>query len=370
MKTSNTLNELTPEQAFHPGEDLKDELEARNISQAELAGKLGMKRSQINEIIKGKRNITADVAILLEKVLGIDADYWINAQKQYELDKAKVNKKLQKRQNAIEEWEKYKDKIAIKFLRKQKYLTGDPLEDIQSVKNIYNIYKLNELDDIYSQPRFSRFRKSEKLNVNPVNLIGWVKLVEYRAKKEKVDTFNKEKRKKLIKKLIDIINENWNTQQRIKETLLSFGIVMIYQEKGEKTPVDGISFWRGQNPAIGMTLRHKRIDNFTFTLFHELGHIFKHLLTDRKAEFIDLKEDLISQTRKKDEENEANKFAQESLIPQDKWNQFFYHTSNFTDVKIKNFARKVNIHPAIVHGRLCFETNNYNRRTQIDYSIK
>ena len=81
MKTSNTINELTPEQAFHPGEDLKDELEARNISQAELAGKLGMKRSQINEIIKGKRNITADLAVLLEKVLGIDADYCINAQK-------------------------------------------------------------------------------------------------------------------------------------------------------------------------------------------------------------------------------------------------------------------------------------------------
>ena len=369
MKTNNTLNELTPGQVFHPGEDLKDELEARNISQAELAEKLGMNRSQVNEIIKGKRNITADLALLLEKVLGIDAEYWLNAQKQYELDKARVNKKLQERQNAIEEWDKYKDKIAIKFLRKQKCLTGDPLEDIHSVKNIYNINKLNKLNSIFSQQRFSRFRKSEKLNVDPVNLIGWVKLVEYRAAKEKIETFRKKKRKELIAKLIAIINENSNTQQKIKDTLSSYGIVMIYQQKGDKTPVDGISFWSGQNPAIGMPLRHKRIDNFTFTLFHELGHIFKHLLTDKKAEFIDLKEDIVYQKANKDEENEANTFAQESLIPKDKWKRFFNQTNRFTDIRIKNFAREAGIHPAIVHGRLCFETRNYKRKTQIDFSI-
>jgi HTH-type transcriptional regulator/antitoxin HigA len=370
MKNKNTLNELTPEQAFHPGEDLKDELDARNISQGELARKLGMKKSQINEIIRGKRNITANLAILLEDVLGIDADYWMNAQKQYELDKARIDKKLKIRQTAIKEWENYKDKIAIRFLRKQGFIIDDPVKDIHSVKKVYNIKKLSEINEIYSQQKFKMFRKSDSLKIDPVNLIGWVKLVEYKAKEENPSTFLKEKRKELIKKLIQIINQNSNTQQRVKETLLAFGIVLIYQKKGEKTPVDGISFWSGQNPAIGMTLRHKRIDNFTFTLFHELGHIFKHLLNNKKAEFIDLNENSISQTDIKDKENEANVFARESLIPKEKWERFFQQNNRFSDTQIKNFAKEINIHPAIVHGRLCFETKNYRRSTQIDFSIR
>lgn len=63
---------------------------------------------------------------------------------------------------------------------------------------------------------------------------------------------------------------------------------MVYQAKGEKTLVDGISFWSNGNPAIRMTLRHNRLDNFAFTLFHELEHIYKHLVNKDTAEFIDL----------------------------------------------------------------------------------
>lgn len=365
---NNTLNNLTPQKTFHPGEDLKDELEARGISQAELARLLNMKKSQLNEIIKGKRNMTAEVAILLEEVLEISAEFWMNAQKQYELDKARIDNKIKKQKAAIEKWNKFKDKIAVKFLKKQGYLSGNPLEDIPVVNSIYGINDLSNITEVFAQKQFARLRQSEKLDVNPVNIIGWVKLLEHKAKSENTPEFNPQKADELLIKLKKIITQNTDTKAKAKKLLSAYGIKLIYQEKAEKTPVDGISFWSNNNPAIGLTLRHKRIDNFAFTLFHELGHIYKHLTKNKEIEYIDFKDKIHSKQNKKDEK-EADIFAQNNLIDSKSWNDFYESNYQITDEIICEFAKEEKIHPAIVLGRLCYETGNYRRRTKIDYNI-
>lgn len=82
---------ITPFEPTHPGTLIKDELEVRDdINQKELAILLGVKPSFLNEIIKGKRPVTADMALLLEKTLDISADYWMRFQSQYEIDSAKI----------------------------------------------------------------------------------------------------------------------------------------------------------------------------------------------------------------------------------------------------------------------------------------
>ena len=77
-------------EATHPGVLIKDELALiPDLNQKTLAKELDVLPSFLNEIIKGKRPITADIAILLEKTLGITADYWMRFQSQYEIDKKK-----------------------------------------------------------------------------------------------------------------------------------------------------------------------------------------------------------------------------------------------------------------------------------------
>lgn len=99
-----TTKNTTPIFATHPGEILLDELQAINISQSDFAKQIGYKKSQLNEIIKGKRNVNVELALLLEKALGIDADYWLEIQKNYDIDKVKINAKFQERLKAIEQW--------------------------------------------------------------------------------------------------------------------------------------------------------------------------------------------------------------------------------------------------------------------------
>ena len=76
--------------AIHPGEILADELAARTMTQVELAGRMGRPVQAINEIINGKKAITAATALELEKALGVPAHVWVNLQGQYELTQARL----------------------------------------------------------------------------------------------------------------------------------------------------------------------------------------------------------------------------------------------------------------------------------------
>lgn len=323
MKTNRNIDETMPARAFYPGEDIKDEIAAReDLTQGVLARNLGMKPSQLNEIIKGKRNITPRLAILLEKALGIDKEYWMNAQKQYDLDKARTEEATQKRAEALDTWHKLKPYLPVKDFRKDRIITDDPVKDLPLLKEIYGTQSAEALKNNIHEPALEYYRKSEKLQVDTVNLAGWKQLVKYKAKKTGTSqAFDTGSADTLIMELHQVFRVNKNTKQHVERLLKSFGIRMIYQRHFEKTPVDGFSFMTERNPVIAMTLRHKRIDNFAFTLFHELGHVYLHLAERKNTEFLDIEGSYRSSDNQ--QEQEANAFASGYLIPEKIWRPFF-----------------------------------------------
>lgn len=88
MKTH--IDNHIPYEATHVGEYIFDEMEARNMTQKELAKALDIQPSYLNEIIKGKRNINAEIAVKLEKVWGTKAYIWLNLQAKYEIDLVRI----------------------------------------------------------------------------------------------------------------------------------------------------------------------------------------------------------------------------------------------------------------------------------------
>lgn len=368
MKPIN-LTELTPFSATHPGEMLADELEARGIKQQEFAQQIGMQKSQLNEIIKGKRSLNAEVAILIEAALDISVDFWLQAQNNYDLALAKIQSKVQERTTAIATWNMMKVYIPVSYFKSQNLLTDNPIEDIDTIKKVYKIHSLDSLAMAVTTPQFARFRKSEKLQEDATSLIGWVKFLEFQANEISVNPFEPATKNDLITKLREAIYENKNLQERVTNILNAAGIKIIYQQKAEKAAIDGYSFWSGENPAIGITFRHKRIDNFAFTLFHELGHIFLHLVHDKNASFVDLASEDKEYLNQK-EEKEANEFAKACLIPSNEWESFFTDMDALQDTKILAFAKKIKMHPAIIRGRVCFELDSYRfPKSVIDYGI-
>lgn len=83
-------NDLTPVYATHPGELIKDELKERRMTQKMLAEQTGIKPSVLSETVNGKRAVSLNMALALEKALGIPADIWMNLQTQYDIDSANI----------------------------------------------------------------------------------------------------------------------------------------------------------------------------------------------------------------------------------------------------------------------------------------
>lgn len=94
-------NNLTPFEPTHPGELIKDELESRNITQAKLAESISVSPSLINEIIKGKRSVNTEIALLIEAALDIPADLLLNLQSDYNMQITKSDVSFMKRLSAI-----------------------------------------------------------------------------------------------------------------------------------------------------------------------------------------------------------------------------------------------------------------------------
>ena len=81
--------EIFTDVSLHPGEVILMELEARNISQKQFAEMIGWRTPHLNELIKGKRHVSAMLAIKLEQQLGIDAAFWLRIQMDYDLEMAR-----------------------------------------------------------------------------------------------------------------------------------------------------------------------------------------------------------------------------------------------------------------------------------------
>lgn len=358
---------LTPAQATHPGVLIKDELDATpNLNQRKLAKELDVHPSFLNEIIKGKRPVTADIAILLEKILGISANYWMKFQSQYEIDKARVKQKNIKKIRNIELWSIIKEYVPVRFFKKHNYLNDDIESDINTIMTIYRVETIDTLVSSFSKDKFAYYRKSEKLKIDDKNMFAWSSLAQYEAKNQKINTFNFDNLNQLCKNLNTIFYENSGTPEKVKKVLNQFGIKMLLINKLEKTPIDGFSFWSDKNPAIALTLRHNRIDNFAFTIMHEIGHIDLHLRNDKDRKFMDL----ISKQNLDKCETEADNYAQQKLISKDIWKDILDNHFPLNDEKIKTLGDKYKINPAIILGRVCFEKDNYAINTTIDKKMK
>ncbi len=355
---------LIPVKAIHPGEILKDELASRGISQTVFTSDTGIALPHLNEIIKGKRNITAETALILEKALGIDAQFWMNLQSNYEIDLSRIKEKVRDKISLIERWSLIKTYVPVKFFKRQNLLT-DNLE--QNEKTVKDIYRANNIEDIISstsKPCYAHFKRSTAFSENIINVAGWVNYVAYQSRNKSVGKFSEQQKDQIVKEF-KIISSQKDIIKNTEKLLNKYGIIFIIQSKPDNAPIDGVSFWSGTNPTIGVTLRYKRLDNFVFTIMHELAHIFLHLTKNKNREFVDNMEDH-NYMNQNSFEKEANYFAANNLIDETIWKEFVLNHFSIDEADIIEFAELQNIHPAIVKGRLCFEQPVYYRKR---YSI-
>lgn len=80
---------MIPDWSVHPGQILREALQAQGLTQAALAEKLRRPAQVISDIVTGKKSITADTALDLQRGLGISAEFWVHAQAEHDLHVAR-----------------------------------------------------------------------------------------------------------------------------------------------------------------------------------------------------------------------------------------------------------------------------------------
>lgn len=143
-----------------------------------------------------------------------------------------------------------------------------------------------------------------------------------------------------------------------RELLNKQGVHVVTERHLPKTYLDGAAFAMPDGSRlVALTLRHDRLDNFWFTLAHELAHIHLHL-DAAEGERIEAAFDNLKTKGVDEREREADELAGELLVPADAWKRSRLGTTPSRE-RVIALAEDLRISPAVVAGRVQFERDNY-----------
>ncbi|MEJ8674381.1 HigA family addiction module antitoxin [Chromobacterium amazonense] len=337
------MNARVPAEVFPPGDFLREELEARNWRQQELAEILDRPARLISEIIAGKRAITPETAKGLADAFGTSPDYWMNLESQYQLSKVRSQDKSVARRAFLYE------RFPVREMIRRGWIVASDSVDILE-KQFCEFFSIPSVD---IEPTL--FHNAKKTNAwdaaSPIQ-IAWLFRAKQLASKQIISAYSQ---KKLIESL-DKLKSLTLSPEEVRHTpriLADAGVHFVIVEPLSGSKIDGACFWLDdKKPVIAMTLRFDRIDNFWFVLRHEIEHILRE--DGKKGHHVIVDSDVgSSEDGLPEEEVIANNAAAEFCVPSNQLDNFISRVQPyFSEDKVLRFAQRIEVHPGLVVGQL------------------
>lgn len=335
-------------------EAIKFRMEQLNLNQQALVPFIGNK-SKVSEILNKKRPISLSMMRALHKGLGIPAEILLQEQDQvFPEEIPEIDWHLFPIHEMVKEgWIQTKKEIE----GNEEEIMRDYIVDAGGMER-------------FSQFLFRQSRNSWKsLRTDRYALMAWCLRVLELSRKYPLE--NKYKPGSI--NLTDLSKLSYFDQGPLlaREYLEKHGIQFFVIRHLKKTFLDGaVMILEDDTPIVALTLRYDRIDNFWFCLLHELAHLTKHLSKNAlNIIFDEIKQQRVITGREDKNEKEADKIAQNALIPIKYWEKVNLEEKVLSKEVIQ-LSEKLKIHPAIIAGRIRFEKNNYRILSQFVGSDK
>ena len=336
-------------EAFHPGEFLKDILQDRNWSQADFADITGIVPPRINSVINGKALISVQMAKVFGEAIGTSAKYWLNLQSLYDLWMAEEKSNHEHVSEVARRARLYA--FPIREMAKRHWV--EETKDLERLEEqVLAFFEVSLTEDIPDLQVAARRSRSEE-PMTPHQL-AWLFRARQLARVLDVPTY---KRRKLEASLDDLMALRLSPEatRDVPRILSSCGVRFVVVEGLSGLKADGVCFWlEEKHPVIAMSLRHDRIDNFWFTLRHEIEHVLRgdgkrDRLEDADVDFEESSSDDESTAKERIANDAAAKFCVDPREIDDCINRF---SSYFSRTKLERVAKRIHVHPGVLVGQL------------------
>lgn len=338
MASKNANNNFLAAIAIPPGETIHEYMDYLGMNQQELAVRLEMSVKHLNNILNGKSPITYETALKLETVIGPSAEFWMNLESQYQLNKARLEK----------EAEMLDDKVIVQHFPYKKmsdYGWVEPVMDkVERVRNLRKFFGVATLSAI--KPTYQvQYRKQKAISeIDDYSVLAWLRQATIEGAELMVQNFDKSKLKALIPRFRELTNFQPEVFfPEIQKLCSECGVALVLVEDLPKTYICGATIWSNNRAILALSVRGKKADKFWFTFFHELAHLIHHSKNSAHVHY---------QGDDDEEELEADAIASNYLIPDIHYNKFISPKFSIDKSDIIEFADEVGIHPCIVLGRL------------------
>ena len=239
--------------------------------------------------------------------------------------------------------------------------------DVNDLKKIFmHFWELNEFNYKYIDNLVLPItRKSEAFSsFNKYYLLTWTQMAKQYSEKLSTDKFDRKCLSGTVKKLSEYSVQK-NGVVKFLNDLTGSGVKFICLSHLPKTYLDGASFLHNNSPVIVYTKRYDRLDNFWFTIAHEIGHILYHVKSEKDMFVDDLKVH-----DKSSIEKEADEFASIVLKAKEILEYFKEYKQYTSEFRVLAASNELNIHPSIIVGTLRFHNIlSYNRLNKLNETV-
>jgi HTH-type transcriptional regulator / antitoxin HigA len=309
-------------------------------------------RAKVSEVLSGKRAITMPMARALHEHLEIPADALLGAAG------AALSQPL-----AGIQWSRF----PLKTMAKLGWIPDSPDLEERAKEYVGDLIERaggQDVADVALYHRNDHMRANAKTDPYALKAWCWQVLATANQDRPKTDYVPGAITLDLLKQVARL---SWSEggPRLAQELLGDHGIPLVIVPHLAKTYLDGAALRPGDGrPVIALTLRYDRIDNFWFCLLHELAHAGRHLDNNEGGVFVDdLTLRKVEGGRTDPREAQADEWAEEALIPQAIW-ETSATRRQATPMAVMNLAKALQIHPAIIAGRVRYEQNNYRLLSQ------
>lgn len=333
-----------------PGVYIREELESRGWSQRDLAFILGYSEQTITKVISGKSGISAEMAKALGEAFGTSASLWAGLQKEWELREARDPDPSIKARAELQK------KYPIREMISRGWLEEAEQSVLQMQFDRFFELEANDNVNFAAAARKTHDRHSPEEE-------AWLYRVRQLARDIAVPPYSAEKLKAALPQLRALMVDPEDIRF-VPEILAGCGVRFVVVEKLNNCKIDGVCTWLGNEPVIGVTVRHNRLDNFWFVLIHEIEHALRGHGKDGN-EIIDSKlddpdPDAVTEVDIKEQEAEADHAAKNFGFPHEKLLSFYSRKAPYIrEQDIIGFSSLNEVHPAIVVGQIQFLKKDY-----------